>query len=113
MGCITLTELAVTRPHCIEYADLETPCGLALAHGGHASGGTSLGGANFLLSLGQLIRFRDSECLIQDRQAQQRVIRRVLRAFGSAEDLGSMVYRVTRLCGAGVSPQVMAHGEDP
>jgi hypothetical protein len=32
---------------------------------------------------------------------------------GSAEGLGSRVYRVARLCGAGVSPQVMAPVEDP
>ena len=97
VGCTTMTALAMARQHRIEYRDLETPCGRALAPGDHGSGETSLGE-------GQLIRFRDSECLFLDRQAQQRVIRRALGPSGSAEGPGSRVYQVARLCGAGVSP---------
>jgi len=85
-----LTELAVTLWHCIEYPDLETPCG-ALARGDDGSGETSLRGANFLHNLAQLIRIRDSERLIRDRRAHQRAIQSVIGPSGCKRALISRV----------------------
>jgi hypothetical protein len=74
-----------------------------------------------MLSLGKLIRSRDSECLIRHRQAQQRVIRRVTalrigRESGLKGFPGGASMRSDGESSLAVSlrpSQVMAPGEDP
>jgi hypothetical protein len=86
---MTLTEITVTRCHCME------------ARGEDGSGEAPLRGANLLPSLGQLIQIRYSECVNLGRRAHLRVIRGVGPPSGCTQGLALRVASVAAMRGGG------------
>jgi hypothetical protein len=113
VGGMTVTEFTVTRWHCMEYPDPETPHELTLARGEDGSGGASLRGANLVPSLGRLIRIRHSKGHTRRKQARLRVNRHGAGPSGPAQGLALRAARVARPCGVGVSSEGHGTGEDP
>ena len=108
-----MTEFTMTRLHCMEYPDPETPHELTLARGEDGSGGASLRGANLVPSLGRLIRIRHSKGHTRRKQALLRVNRHGAGPSGPAQGLALRAARVVRPCGVGVSSEGHVTGEDP